>query len=134
MLAAVPWPAAIALYALGPPLGVLYPVMIGSGLGIGLFGVWWETALAQRIPPHLLSRVSAWDWMGSLAFLPLGYLLAGPAADAFGDARVLEIGGLVGTIAAILGLLPRSTRTLRRLDQPGLPAVDVPLPLATVSP
>ena len=135
MLAAVPWPAAIGLYAFGPPLVVLYPVMMLSGLGIGLFGVWWETALAQRIPPHLLSRVSAWDWMGSLAFLPLGYLLAGPAADAFGDARVLEIGGLVGTVAAILGLLPRSTRTLRRLDgEPALPAVDAPLPLATVTP
>ena len=73
--------------------------------------------------------------MGSLAFLPLGYLLAGPAANAFGDARVLEVGGLVGTVAAILGLLPRSTRTLRRLDgEPALPAVDAPLPLATVTP
>ena len=108
--------------------------MIFSGVGLGLFGVWWETALAQRIPPHLLSRVSAWDWMGSLAFLPLGYLLAGPAADAFGDARVLEIGGLVGTLAAILGLLPRSTRTLQRLDEPPRTTVDVPLPLATMAP
>jgi hypothetical protein len=133
MLAAVPWPAAIALYAYGPPLGFLYPLMVFSGVGIGLFGVWWETALAQRIPPHLLSRVSAGDWMGSLAFLPLGYLLAGPAADAIGEASVLEIGGLVGTVAVLLGLLPRSTRTLRRLDDgPALPGVDVPLPLAPV--
>jgi hypothetical protein len=51
--------------------------MTVAGAGIGLFAVLWETALAQRIPPHLLSRVSAWDWMGSLALLPAGYLLSG---------------------------------------------------------
>jgi hypothetical protein len=136
MLCAIPWPGAIALYAAGPPLGLLFPVMVVSGLGIGLFGVWWETALAQRVPPHLLSRVSAWDWMGSLAFLPLGYVLAGPAADAIGDGRVLEIGGLVGMLACALGLLPRSTRTLRRIEgEPNVTGLDVPVPgLATVSP
>ena len=64
------WPAAIAVYAAGPSLPILYPVMAMSGAGIGLFSVLWETALAQRIPPHVLSRVSAWDWMGSLALLP----------------------------------------------------------------
>jgi MFS family permease len=118
MLAAIPWPGAIALFGAGPPLGVLYPAMAVAGLGIGLFAVWWETALAQRIPPHLLSRVSAWDWMGSLALLPAGYLLAGPIAHALGDVRVMIGGGLIGMIACILGLLPRGTRTLARLEGP----------------
>jgi hypothetical protein len=65
VLGAVPWPLCLALYALGPPVGPLYLAMALSGVGIGLFAVWWETALAQRIPPHLLSRVSAWDWTGA---------------------------------------------------------------------
>jgi MFS family permease len=117
-LAAVPWPGAIALYAAGPPLAVLYPVMVLSGLGIGLFDVWWQTALAQRIPPHLLSRVAAWDWMGSLALLPAGYLLAGPLANAFGSVQVLVVGGLLGMTAGALGVLPRSTRGLSRLEEP----------------
>ena len=26
-----------------------------AGVGIALFGIWWETALAERVPPHLLS-------------------------------------------------------------------------------
>ena len=43
-----------------------------AGVGLSLFDVWWQTALAQRIPPHALSRVSSYDWMGSLALLPLG--------------------------------------------------------------
>jgi len=88
--------------------------------------VWWETALAQRIPPHLLSRVSAWDWMGSLALLPLGYLLAGPLGALVGGRRLLLSGGLVGAAAMALALLPRSTRALARLDDlpdPADPAV-----------
>ena len=135
MLAAVPWPAAIAAYAAGPPLPIVFALMVLAGGGMGVFGVLWETALAQRVPPHLLSRVSAWDWMGSLALLPVGYLLAGPAASLFGDARVLAAGGVLGTLACALGLLPRSTRTLPRLEDAAAPGgVDAPLPLATVTP
>jgi hypothetical protein len=124
MVCAVPWPAAVALFAAGPPLVMLYSLMAVSGVGIGLFAVWWETALAQRIPAHLLSRVSAWDWMGSLAFLPLGFLLAGPLAARLGAAQVLIGGGLLGTLAGALGVLPRSTRSLVRLDVAA--AADVP--------
>ncbi len=119
MLGALPWPLCVTVYALGPPLPVLYPTMAVAGVGIGLFAVWWETALAQRIPPHLLSRVSAWDWMGSLALLPLGYLLAGPLATAVGSRQVLVAGGLVGAVALSLALLPRSTWWLARLDERG---------------
>jgi MFS family permease len=110
------WPALIALFAAGPPVWLLFPVTTASGLGLGVFGVWWETALAQRIPGHLLSRVSAWDWMGSLALLPIGYLLAGPIAGVFGEVPVLIGGGLLGLVAMSLGFVPRSTRTLARLD------------------
>jgi hypothetical protein len=112
MIASIPWPAAIALFAVGPPVLVLYPLVALAGAGIGAFAVWWETALAQRIPPHLLSRVTAWDWMGSLALLPLGYLLAGPIADQVGAVRVLRVGGIVGSVALACGLLAGSTRSL----------------------
>jgi hypothetical protein len=95
---------------------VLYAATALSGLGLGVFGVWWETALAQRIPAHLLSRVSAWDWLGSLAFLPLGYLLAGPLATTLGGVRILVAGGIIGMGMLLLALLPRSTRHLTRLD------------------
>ena len=127
VLCSVPWPLCIAVFALGPPLGLLYAAMALAGLGVGLFAVWWETALAQRIPPHLLSRVSAWDWMGSLLLLPVGYLLAGPLAEAVGGPELLVAGGVVGSAAMALALLPRSTRDLARLEEPT--AADVPLPL-----
>ncbi len=131
MLAAVPWPGAIAVYGAGPPVAVLYAAMACAGLGIGLFAVWWETALAQRIPAHLLSRVSAWDWMGSLALLPLGYLLAGPMAQEFGAVEVLVGGGLLGLLSCAAGLLPRSTRTLTRLEPVALPDLAPSVPTAS---
>lgn len=118
LLMVIAWPAQIVLFAAGPPRALLYSVTAAAGVGLGLFGVWWETALAQRIPAHMLSRVSAWDWMGSLALLPAGYLLAGPAGAAFGDVRVLMSGGLLGLVLVALALLPRSTRSLTRIEEP----------------
>ncbi len=118
LVGSLAWPGQIALFAAGPSVVVLYPVTALAGTGLGLFAVWWETALAQRIPPHLLSRVSAWDWMGSLALLPAGYLMAGPAAQWLGASRVLIGGGLIGLAVFALGLLPTSTRNLVRIEEP----------------
>jgi hypothetical protein len=111
------WPAAFTVYAAGAPRPVVYAVMAVSGVGIGLFTVIWETALAERIPAHLLSRVSAWDWMGSIALLPLGYILSGWLGRLVGEARLLETGGVIGSLVLTLLLAPRSTRNLRRLDR-----------------
>lgn len=131
VIGAVPWPLGIAVFALGPPQAVLYLTMTASGVGIGLFAVWWETALAQRIPPHLLSRVSAWDWMGSLALMPVGYLLAGPVAESLGSAEVMAGGGLIGAVAMVLALLPRSTRELARWE--GAPVAEGVLTAAVLT-
>ncbi len=109
------WPASLALYAYGPPLAVLYPLMAVAGGGIGLFAVFWETALAQRIPPHLLSRVSAWDWMGSTALLPAGYILAGWLSPKVGEVRLLEVGGMIGSAVLLVALVPAATRNLARI-------------------
>ena len=123
LLASIFWPAQIALFAAGPSTALLYPSTAVAGLGLGLFGVWWETALAQRIPAHLLSRVSAWDWMGSLCLLPLGYLLAGPVAASIGEPEALIGGGLIGTAVMAMALLPASVRGLTRLELPDLAEV-----------
>jgi hypothetical protein len=83
-----------------------------TGVGFSLFIIWWETALALYIPPAALSRVSAWDWMGSLALLPAGYVVAGPLAHAFGAREVLGVGSLIGLGLLVVGVLPRQTREL----------------------
>jgi MFS family permease len=114
MIAIILWPAAAVLYALGATLWLVVPAMLIGGGGIALFDVWWMTALSERIPADKLSRVSSYDWMVSLALLPLGYVLAGPLASALGSVDVLIGGSLLAAVALALGLLPRETRMLER--------------------
>jgi len=106
------WPVENVAFALGAPIGLVVVTTFATGFGFALLGVWWETALATHIPAHLLSRVSAWDWMGSLALLPVGYLIAAPLAGAFGARVVLGVGGAIGIGLLALALAPRSTREL----------------------
>lgn len=112
LLVAAPWPGCVTVFALGPPVAIVCAAMGLAGVGVGLFAVWWDTVIAERIPPDLLSRVSAWEWLGMTAVLPLGYLLVGPLNAWLGNVHFLVWGGLVGTAAAALALLPGSTRTL----------------------
>lgn len=111
------WPAAMVLYAAGAPLGVVVPASVVAGAGVALFDIWWLTALAERIPPDKLSRVTSYDWAVSLGLVPLGYVLAGPAADAFGASEVLLGGSITAVAVLALGLLPRDTRMLERLER-----------------
>jgi MFS family permease len=110
------WPVQLAAFALGAPLALVGVCAFGTGWSFSLLMIWWETALAQHIPPRLLSRVSAYDWMGSLALLPVGYLIAGPAAHAIGARTVLEAGSAVGFVLLALALAPTATRRLQLND------------------
>jgi MFS family permease len=117
MLLTLPWPVSLAAFALGLPVPLVLCIFLLDGVGVALFGIWWETALAERVPPHMLSRVTAYDWMGSLALLPLGYVLAGPLGEALGATEVL-IGGSLIALAALTGaLLVRDVRALTRLER-----------------
>jgi MFS family permease len=106
------WPLNDLIFALGAPLALVAVTSFGMGFGFGLLIIWWETALDHHIPPRARSRVSAWDWMGSLALLPLGYALAGPLASAFGARTVLGVGSAIGVVLIALSLVPRSVREL----------------------
>ncbi len=112
LLLVLAWPVQDAAFALGAPLPLVIVCAFATGFGFSLLMIWWETALAHHIPAHALSRVSAWDWMGSLALLPVGYLLAGPLAAVFGARTVLAVGSAIGLGLLLLALLPRSTRRL----------------------
>lgn len=121
LLLVMAWPLQVASFALGVPLAVVIAIAFATGFGFSLLMIWWETALARKIPPHALSRVSAYDWMGSLALLPLGYIVAGPLAGAIGPRNVLGIGSAIGIVLLALALLSRSVRQLG-----GGPAVGEP--------
>jgi MFS family permease len=77
-----------ALLALA--LALTFPVPVIAVLGFvagsmeGFAEVVWISALQRRIPPAALSRVSAYDTLGSFVFMPVGFAVAGPVADAVG--------------------------------------------------
>ncbi|HEY4426918.1 MAG TPA: MFS transporter [Solirubrobacteraceae bacterium] len=129
MLAMLLWPLSSILFAAGVTLVLVVPASIVAGAGLALFDVWWLTALAERIPPEKLSRVTSYDWMVSLGLLPLGYVLAGPLASALGAVEVLVGGSVLAFLAFALGLLPRETRRLERLGGgEAVLAMEEPLP------
>jgi MFS family permease len=126
------WPAAVGLFAAGVPLALVGPAICLSGTGVALFEIWWLTALAERVPPDKLSRVTSYDWMVSLGLVPIGYVLAGPAAGLLGASNVLLGGSLIALAALALGLLPHETRMLEfpTAVPPPLAEIQVQLPTA----
>ncbi len=125
LLFGIPWAALGILLALGVATLWLDLATVVAGAAGALVGAWWETALARHIPPESLSRVSAWDYMGTLGLMPLGYAIVGPLADAVGARWVLGIGGVVGTVVAALALLAPGAWSL-----PAHPIPDEPTPSA----
>jgi MFS family permease len=106
------WPVLLIAFSLHAPLVAVGVLAFGAGTGFAVFDVYWETSVAGHVPAEVLSRVSAYDWMCSLALLPVGFALAGPLGDAIGPRLVLGAGGVISGIALLASLLPRSTRTL----------------------
>jgi MFS family permease len=68
------------------------------GVGNEVFSVLWNTTLHTRVAPEALSRVSAYDVVGSIALVPLGQVAAGFAVEAFGPPLTL----LAATLAIVL--------------------------------
>lgn len=92
------------------PVPVIVAAMFLAGVADDVFAVLWETTLQREVPSAVLSRVSAYEWLGSLALVPVGMGLVGPLADAFGVQAVLL--GCAAIIAAVtlLGLASPQVR------------------------
>ena len=102
----------LALLALRAPATVVAAGAFLSGLGNMVFNSLWETTLQRHVPPAVLSRVSAYDWFGSLAFQPLGLAIAGPCAAAIGTSTTLWLAA-AGTLAtAVMCIATPSVRAV----------------------
>ena len=83
-----------------------------------MFSVGWVTTMQQEIPAAALSRVSAYDALGSLALAPVGTVVAGPLLAAFGPAPDLDAGGALIIVLTVLVLGVPEVRQLRRAPPP----------------
>jgi len=116
-IAVLPNAAPAIVLALRLPWQVLIVTALVTGFGNMLFNTLWETTLQQHIPAASLSRVSAYDWFGSLLCEPIGVALAGVAAAGIGMSQTLWIAAAVDLVSVATLLAAPSVRHLRRLDE-----------------
>ncbi|WP_234534984.1 MFS transporter [Streptomyces shenzhenensis] len=105
-----------ALLGVGAPLWAVVAGAFTAGVSLDFFGVLWSTTMQREVPEDALSRVSSYDWFGSLTLAPLGLALAGPAADAFGTDRMLIVCAALIVAATLAALVSPGVRSLRAPD------------------
>lgn len=111
-------PAGLLLAALAVPLSVIAIAVVSfaAGIGFSLGETLWVTALQRNVPEHALSRISSFDWLGSVALNPFGYALIGPIAASIGTSETLAVAAVLN-IAVCLGVvLVPSVRGLRTTE------------------
>lgn len=120
-------PLQVAALAVRLPLPLL---MAGAGLvflAIVMGNTFWQTMEQQHVPREALSRVDAMSWMVSLVIMPVGFVLAGPLSEAFGERATLLAAVALAAAALLTALASPSVRDLRRLEdaehEPALEAV-----------
>jgi MFS family permease len=107
-------PALASLAAAAPPVLIAMAFFV-YGAGMSFADTLWYTALQEQIPAAALSRVSSYDWMGSVAFQPLGQAVMGPLAIVIGTTTVISGAAALIAVTSILVLCSPTVRRLRRL-------------------
>lgn len=109
-----------------------FPASVGAGLGVAamsagaviagagmsLWGVMWATSVQTQVAPDVLNRIHAYDVAGSLAMMPVGQALAGPASAALGADNVLLVAGVMTLVVSTALLSVPAVRNLVRVDGP----------------
>jgi len=96
------------------PLALIAGFALFGSAAINFAGTLWLTVLQTNIPERALSRVSSYDWLGWLVFLPIGYMLAGPAAEVFGVAETLVFAAVWSLASTLVVLSLEAIRGVRR--------------------
>ena len=104
------------------PLAIAFPLALPAivalavvaGVGAEVFGVLWHTTMQQEIPRDKLSRVYSYDALGSIALVPVGYVLAGPIADVVGVRATLCGAAAIGVAVTLPVLAVRDVQRLER--------------------
>lgn len=106
--------ASLALLAIGLPLPIvgMSVAFFIQGASFAVLGLAWVNSLQEFVPADLLGRVSSIDYLVSSALMPLGYGLAGIAADHLGASVVFVVGGAIAASVIALGLLHPAVRVV----------------------
>jgi MFS family permease len=88
------------------------------GITLDLWGTLWSTALQRKVPRDSLSRVSAFDAMGSMMFRPVGLAIAAPLSTLVGIENFLQILAVITVVAIVVPLLDPQVRNMSYEDLP----------------
>ena len=86
------------------------------GITLDLWGTLWYTALQRKVPRDSLSRVSAFDGMGSMMFRPVGLAIAAPLSTLVGIENFLQILAAITVVAIVVPLLDPQVRNMSYED------------------
>ena len=114
------------LLALEAPVAAIGAAALLAGFAFSYGTVVWDTTLQSLVPREKLSRVSAYNWMGAMIFLPAGYAIAGPVANAIGVSTSLWIGAAWIVLSTIAVLSVPAVRDVRSVvaGRENTPALD----------
>ncbi|WP_027005561.1 MFS transporter [Conexibacter woesei] len=101
-----------ALLAVVAPTAIIAAAAFVGEVGMVLGMTVWESTMQRHVEARLLSRVSAYDWLGSLVFEPIGLAIWGPVAAATSTATALWIAFALGVTSLFAPLLVRAVRDL----------------------
>ncbi|MFH7339794.1 MFS transporter [Streptomyces sp. KHY 26] len=87
-----------------------------AGAGISFWGVMWATSVLTQVPAEALNRIHSYDVAGSLAMMPIGQALAGPAAGVLGADHVLLVASATSLAVVAFLLAVPAIRNLVRAD------------------
>jgi Arabinose efflux permease len=102
------------LIVMGLPLPVFamgIAIFILDG-GINILNLTWAQTLQELVPTERLGRVASIDALGSYALIPVGYALAGIAADHLSASLVFILGGIISCVIIGAGLLHPKVRSI----------------------
>ena len=88
------------------------------GITLDLWGTLWSTAVQRQVPRDSLSRVSAFDAMGSMMLRPVGLAIAAPLSTIVGIENFLQILAAITVVAIVVPLLDPQVRNMSYEDLP----------------
>ena len=102
----------MASLAAGAPAAVVAVSAVCAGASMMLGNSLWESTLQRNVPPEALSRVSSYDWFGSIAFTPLGLILWGPLSELIGISAALWVACALLLVSSLAMVAVRDIRRL----------------------
>ena len=116
------WVASLCVFTFALPalllsvFAPLWSIALGfyaAGLCVQVFGVLWNTTVQTMVAPEALSRVSAYDHMGSIGLAPLGIAATGWLVEGMGAQETLWIAAAMILLPTAAVLAVPEVRSLR---------------------